>query len=126
MEKWLHFLKVKFSCPSQQNEVKAEVQEKTKKLSDVPVHVTASGENVPISEESEELDQKTFSVVSFTTILTLEHNITLFHCSRSTEVQVKIELQPSIQKCPIKLNDPCYTGSQASHSGWLSPSERSL
>uniref|UniRef100_A0A667ZBN8 Chromodomain helicase DNA binding protein 1 n=1 Tax=Myripristis murdjan TaxID=586833 RepID=A0A667ZBN8_9TELE len=41
---------------------KAEVQEKTKKLSDVPVHVTASGENVPISEESEELDQKTFSV----------------------------------------------------------------
>uniref|UniRef100_A0A667YSF4 Chromodomain helicase DNA binding protein 1 n=1 Tax=Myripristis murdjan TaxID=586833 RepID=A0A667YSF4_9TELE len=56
------FFKVKFSCPSQQNEVKAEVQEKTKKLSDVPVHVTASGENVPISEESEELDQKTFSV----------------------------------------------------------------
>uniref|UniRef100_A0A667ZC49 Chromodomain helicase DNA binding protein 1 n=1 Tax=Myripristis murdjan TaxID=586833 RepID=A0A667ZC49_9TELE len=46
----------------EKNEVKAEVQEKTKKLSDVPVHVTASGENVPISEESEELDQKTFSV----------------------------------------------------------------
>uniref|UniRef100_A0A667Z0H4 Chromodomain helicase DNA binding protein 1 n=1 Tax=Myripristis murdjan TaxID=586833 RepID=A0A667Z0H4_9TELE len=45
-----------------QEEMKAEVQEKTKKLSDVPVHVTASGENVPISEESEELDQKTFSV----------------------------------------------------------------
>ncbi|XP_023253615.1 chromodomain-helicase-DNA-binding protein 1 [Seriola lalandi dorsalis] len=44
------------------NEVKAEVRERTKKASDVPVHITASGENVPISEESEELDQRTFSV----------------------------------------------------------------
>lgn len=49
-----------------QNEVKVEVRERTKKASDVPVHITASGENVPISEESEELDQKTFSVVCST------------------------------------------------------------
>uniref|UniRef100_A0A8C9ZML9 Chromodomain helicase DNA binding protein 1 n=1 Tax=Sander lucioperca TaxID=283035 RepID=A0A8C9ZML9_SANLU len=42
------------------NEVKTEVR--TKKVSDVPVHITASGENVPLSEESEELDQRTFSV----------------------------------------------------------------
>uniref|UniRef100_A0A4W6DS08 Chromodomain helicase DNA binding protein 1 n=1 Tax=Lates calcarifer TaxID=8187 RepID=A0A4W6DS08_LATCA len=42
------------------NEVKPEVR--TKKASDVPLHITASGENVPISEESEELDQRTFSV----------------------------------------------------------------
>uniref|UniRef100_A0A4W6DQ42 Chromodomain helicase DNA binding protein 1 n=1 Tax=Lates calcarifer TaxID=8187 RepID=A0A4W6DQ42_LATCA len=40
--------------------VKPEVR--TKKASDVPLHITASGENVPISEESEELDQRTFSV----------------------------------------------------------------
>uniref|UniRef100_A0A8D3CCD7 DNA helicase n=1 Tax=Scophthalmus maximus TaxID=52904 RepID=A0A8D3CCD7_SCOMX len=47
-----------FSNPFHQNEVK----DRTKKVSDVPVHITASGENVPISEESEELDQRTFSV----------------------------------------------------------------
>uniref|UniRef100_A0A665V5I3 Uncharacterized protein n=1 Tax=Echeneis naucrates TaxID=173247 RepID=A0A665V5I3_ECHNA len=34
----------------------------SKKVSDVPVHITASGENLPVSEESEELDQRTFSV----------------------------------------------------------------
>uniref|UniRef100_A0AAQ4PHI8 DNA helicase n=1 Tax=Gasterosteus aculeatus aculeatus TaxID=481459 RepID=A0AAQ4PHI8_GASAC len=45
-----------------QIEIKAEVRERTKKASDVPVHITATGENVPVSEESEELDQKTFSV----------------------------------------------------------------
>jgi hypothetical protein len=33
-------------------------------VSDAPVHITASGEPVPIAEESEELDQKTFSIVS--------------------------------------------------------------
>uniref|UniRef100_A0A8C3GLP4 Chromodomain helicase DNA binding protein 1 n=1 Tax=Cairina moschata TaxID=8855 RepID=A0A8C3GLP4_CAIMO len=38
--------------------------EKNKKipLLDTPVHITATSEPVPISEESEELDQKTFSV----------------------------------------------------------------
>ncbi|XP_035523692.1 chromodomain-helicase-DNA-binding protein 1-like [Morone saxatilis] len=46
----------------EKNEVKTEVRERTKKASDVPVHITASGENVPVSEESEELDQRTFSV----------------------------------------------------------------
>uniref|UniRef100_A0A7N6AXM2 DNA helicase n=1 Tax=Anabas testudineus TaxID=64144 RepID=A0A7N6AXM2_ANATE len=43
-------------------EEKSEVRERTKKASDVPVHITASGENVPVSDESEELDQRTFSV----------------------------------------------------------------
>lgn len=47
----------------QHNDVKAEVRERTKKASDMPILITASGENVPVSEESEELDQKTFSVV---------------------------------------------------------------
>ncbi|KAG7221215.1 hypothetical protein INR49_017432, partial [Caranx melampygus] len=47
---------------SEKSEVKTEVRERTKKASDVPVHITASGETVPISEESEELDQRTFSV----------------------------------------------------------------
>uniref|UniRef100_A0A8C0UEB0 Chromodomain helicase DNA binding protein 1 n=1 Tax=Cyanistes caeruleus TaxID=156563 RepID=A0A8C0UEB0_CYACU len=43
---------------------KRENKEKTKKIPilDTPVHITASSEPVPISEESEELDQKTFSV----------------------------------------------------------------
>lgn len=40
--------------------MKAEVREKA----DTPVPVSAGGENIPASEESEELDQKTFSVVS--------------------------------------------------------------
>uniref|UniRef100_A0A8C3UNZ4 Chromodomain helicase DNA binding protein 1 n=1 Tax=Catharus ustulatus TaxID=91951 RepID=A0A8C3UNZ4_CATUS len=46
------------------NEIKSENKERTKKipLLDTPVHITASSEPVPISEESEELDQKTFSV----------------------------------------------------------------
>ncbi|KAK2513411.1 Chd1 [Columba guinea] len=46
------------------NEIKSENKEKTKKipLLDTPVHITATSEPVPISEESEELDQKTFSV----------------------------------------------------------------
>ncbi|XP_063996782.1 chromodomain-helicase-DNA-binding protein 1 [Pogoniulus pusillus] len=46
------------------NEIKSESKEKTKKipLLDTPVHITATSEPVPISEESEELDQKTFSV----------------------------------------------------------------
>lgn len=43
--------------------MKNEVRERAKKVSDGPVHITASGETVPISEESEELDQRTFSVV---------------------------------------------------------------
>lgn len=43
--------------------MKNEVRERAKKVCDGPVHITASGETVPISEESEELDQRTFSVV---------------------------------------------------------------
>ncbi|XP_056146515.1 chromodomain-helicase-DNA-binding protein 1 isoform X2 [Lampris incognitus] len=45
-----------------QVEAKAEVREKTKKLSDSALHTTTGGENMPISEDLEELDQKTFSV----------------------------------------------------------------
>ncbi|XP_059772807.1 chromodomain-helicase-DNA-binding protein 1 isoform X2 [Balaenoptera ricei] len=46
------------------SESKSESKERSKKssVSDAPVHITASGEPVPISEESEELDQKTFSI----------------------------------------------------------------
>ncbi|OXB52828.1 hypothetical protein ASZ78_017041, partial [Callipepla squamata] len=46
------------------NEIKSEYKEKNKKapLSDIPVHITAISEPVPISDESEELDQNTFSV----------------------------------------------------------------
>lgn len=47
---------------TEKNEIKSEARERTKKASDTPVHITASGEPVPVSEESEELDQKTFSV----------------------------------------------------------------
>lgn len=49
----------------QANESKSDSKEKTKKVpsADTPVHITASSEPVPISEESEELDQKTFSIV---------------------------------------------------------------
>ncbi|NXL68720.1 CHD1 protein, partial [Chordeiles acutipennis] len=45
------------------NEIKSENKEKNKKVSllDIPVHITATSEPVPVSEESEELDQKTFS-----------------------------------------------------------------
>uniref|UniRef100_A0A4W4H2M1 DNA helicase n=1 Tax=Electrophorus electricus TaxID=8005 RepID=A0A4W4H2M1_ELEEL len=43
------------------NALKAESREKGKKA-DFPIHITAGGENVPVLEESEELDQKTFSV----------------------------------------------------------------
>uniref|UniRef100_A0A7N8XES7 Chromodomain helicase DNA binding protein 1 n=1 Tax=Mastacembelus armatus TaxID=205130 RepID=A0A7N8XES7_9TELE len=46
----------------EKTDLKTEVRERTKKASDMPVHITASGENVPLSEESEELDQRTFSV----------------------------------------------------------------
>lgn len=50
----------------QLSESKSDGKERSKKssVSDAPVHITASGEPVPISEESEELDQKTFSIVS--------------------------------------------------------------
>ncbi|EMP41190.1 Chromodomain-helicase-DNA-binding protein 1 [Chelonia mydas] len=46
------------------NEVKSDHKDKTKKATsaDTPVHITAISDPVPISEESEELDQKTFSV----------------------------------------------------------------
>ncbi|XP_029072007.1 chromodomain-helicase-DNA-binding protein 1 isoform X2 [Monodon monoceros] len=46
------------------SESKSDSKERSKKSSvlDAPVHITASGEPVPISEESEELDQKTFSI----------------------------------------------------------------
>ncbi|PNJ80606.1 CHD1 isoform 8, partial [Pongo abelii] len=46
------------------SESKSDGRERSKKssVSDAPVHITASGEPVPISEESEELDQKTFSI----------------------------------------------------------------
>uniref|UniRef100_A0A3B3ZQH1 Uncharacterized protein n=1 Tax=Periophthalmus magnuspinnatus TaxID=409849 RepID=A0A3B3ZQH1_9GOBI len=40
-----------------------EEEKRSKKLSDTPLHITACGEPVPVFEESEELDQKTFSVV---------------------------------------------------------------
>uniref|UniRef100_A0A3Q2WGN9 Chromodomain helicase DNA binding protein 1 n=1 Tax=Haplochromis burtoni TaxID=8153 RepID=A0A3Q2WGN9_HAPBU len=45
-----------------ENEAKNEVRERTKKTYDTPVHITASGENVQAAEDSEELDQRTFSV----------------------------------------------------------------
>uniref|UniRef100_A0A3B3QWE3 Chromodomain helicase DNA binding protein 1 n=1 Tax=Paramormyrops kingsleyae TaxID=1676925 RepID=A0A3B3QWE3_9TELE len=45
-----------------EEKAKGDTREKLKKPADTPVHITAGGENVPISEESEELDQKTFSV----------------------------------------------------------------
>lgn len=51
------------NASSPQVEGKAEARERAKKASDVPVHITASGEPVPVSEEPEELDQKTFSEV---------------------------------------------------------------
>lgn len=54
---------IHFESSHPQNDVKNEVRERAKKVSDGPVHITASGETVPISEESEELDQRTFSVV---------------------------------------------------------------
>ncbi|XP_049727380.1 chromodomain-helicase-DNA-binding protein 1 isoform X3 [Loxodonta africana] len=46
------------------SECKSDSKERSKKTStsDTPVHITASGEPVPIAEESEELDQKTFSI----------------------------------------------------------------
>nr|XP_030704273.1 chromodomain-helicase-DNA-binding protein 1 isoform X4 [Globicephala melas] len=46
------------------SESKSDSKERSKKssVSDAPVHITASGEPVLISEESEELDQKTFSI----------------------------------------------------------------
>ncbi|KAM3844850.1 chromodomain-helicase-DNA-binding protein 1 isoform 3-T3 [Vipera latastei] len=46
------------------NDYKSDSKDKIKKTSsaDTPVHITASGEPVPISEDSEELDQKTFSI----------------------------------------------------------------
>ncbi|XP_032131505.1 chromodomain-helicase-DNA-binding protein 1 isoform X2 [Sapajus apella] len=46
------------------SESKSDSKERSKKssASDAPVHITASGEPVLISEESEELDQKTFSI----------------------------------------------------------------
>lgn len=56
---------------SPQMEAKAEARERVKKASDVPVHITASGEPVPVSEEPEELDQKTFSEVRVGAVCTL-------------------------------------------------------
>ncbi|KAF4796369.1 hypothetical protein TURU_084691 [Turdus rufiventris] len=46
------------------NDLKSENKEKNKKVSllDIPVHITAISETLPISEESEELDQRTFGV----------------------------------------------------------------
>ncbi|KAM9735348.1 chromodomain-helicase-DNA-binding protein 1 [Menidia menidia] len=43
-------------------ETKAEVRERSKKASEVSAHITAGADAVPGSEESEELDQRTFSV----------------------------------------------------------------
>ena len=62
----LGFVFVLFSIFLQLSESKSDSKEKSKKssMSDALVHITASGEPVPISEESEELDQKTFSIVS--------------------------------------------------------------
>ncbi|XP_040511177.1 chromodomain-helicase-DNA-binding protein 1 isoform X4 [Gallus gallus] len=56
--------KVKEVKEEKVNEIKSEYKEKNKKvpLLDIPVHITAISEPVPISDESEELDQKTFSV----------------------------------------------------------------
>ncbi|XP_048786282.1 chromodomain-helicase-DNA-binding protein 1-like isoform X5 [Lagopus muta] len=56
--------KVKEVKEEKVNEMKSEYKEKNKKvpLLDIPVHITAISEPVPISDESEELDQKTFSV----------------------------------------------------------------
>lgn len=58
------FLKYK-NVQKQTPEIKAEIRDKSKKAD---VHITA-GENVPVSEESEELDQKTFSVVSHSSFI---------------------------------------------------------
>uniref|UniRef100_A0A8C5RK45 Chromodomain helicase DNA binding protein 1 n=1 Tax=Laticauda laticaudata TaxID=8630 RepID=A0A8C5RK45_LATLA len=49
---------------SKTNDYKSDSKDKIKKIpsADIPLHITASGEPVPISEDSEELDQKTFSI----------------------------------------------------------------
>uniref|UniRef100_A0A670Y819 Chromodomain helicase DNA binding protein 1 n=1 Tax=Pseudonaja textilis TaxID=8673 RepID=A0A670Y819_PSETE len=46
------------------NDYKSDSKDKIKKIpsADTPLHITASSEPVPISEDSEELDQKTFSI----------------------------------------------------------------
>uniref|UniRef100_A0A8C5RMP3 Chromodomain helicase DNA binding protein 1 n=1 Tax=Laticauda laticaudata TaxID=8630 RepID=A0A8C5RMP3_LATLA len=55
-----------FCCSKNQytNDYKSDSKDKIKKIpsADIPLHITASGEPVPISEDSEELDQKTFSI----------------------------------------------------------------
>lgn len=46
-----------------QIEVKTEVRERTKRASNLSVQKAYAADNVPVCEESEELDQRTFSVV---------------------------------------------------------------
>uniref|UniRef100_A0A670JCK7 Chromodomain helicase DNA binding protein 1 n=1 Tax=Podarcis muralis TaxID=64176 RepID=A0A670JCK7_PODMU len=57
-------LREKDAKEKKESKSKSESKDKSKKSpsADTPVHITASSEPVPISEESEELDQKTFSI----------------------------------------------------------------
>uniref|UniRef100_A0A8C5HTK7 DNA helicase n=1 Tax=Gouania willdenowi TaxID=441366 RepID=A0A8C5HTK7_GOUWI len=54
--------KNKLLFPLLQNDIKSESLERSIKPSEVSTQITASGDNVAMSEESEELDQRTFSV----------------------------------------------------------------
>uniref|UniRef100_A0A8C5NF73 DNA helicase n=1 Tax=Gouania willdenowi TaxID=441366 RepID=A0A8C5NF73_GOUWI len=53
---------IMLSLPALLNDIKSESLERSIKPSEVSTQITASGDNVAMSEESEELDQRTFSV----------------------------------------------------------------
>uniref|UniRef100_A0A8C0FWL2 Chromodomain helicase DNA binding protein 1 n=1 Tax=Bubo bubo TaxID=30461 RepID=A0A8C0FWL2_BUBBB len=87
------------------NEFKSENKEKTKKipLLDTPVHITATSEPVPISEESEELDQKTFSVVS--SFLMRPVKAALKQLDRPEKGLSEREQLEHTRQCLIKIGD---------------------
>ena len=55
-----------------------------------PVHITAGNDPIPIGEEDEELDQETFSIVSYLhSLLLLKHNHYGDHKSKTNYIIIK-------------------------------------
>uniref|UniRef100_D4AAG9 Chromodomain helicase DNA binding protein 1 n=1 Tax=Rattus norvegicus TaxID=10116 RepID=D4AAG9_RAT len=87
------------------NDSKPESKDRSKKsvVSDAPVHITASGEPVPIAEESEELDQKTFSITTF--IFRTLKKAALKQLDRPEKGLSEREQLEHTRQCLIKIGD---------------------
>uniref|UniRef100_A0A671KZ57 Chromodomain-helicase-DNA-binding protein 1-like n=1 Tax=Sinocyclocheilus anshuiensis TaxID=1608454 RepID=A0A671KZ57_9TELE len=89
--------------PSDKSSEEEDEKEEEEKVSDTPVHTPSGGDALPLSEESEELDQKTFSVVSLWRLTELK--AALKQLDRPEKGLSEREQLEHTRQCLIKIGD---------------------